>query len=319
MRGRRLSPSSSSSVPIWSSGRSQRPALPCTALRRWCLRPRSERQMAARSKRPISSRSRRAARFRSMERCLPAREPWTSRASQASRCRPRRWQEARSLPARFWPMARPSLWQKGLARIRHSAGSPSSSRRRRTRRLRQGASSTASRSTTRLSCLPLPSLSGSLPAIWSLRSRFSCSAAPGTLVVGVPVSNVAGIGNGTKHGILFKGSDAVTRFSYVYTMLFDKTGTLTYGKPKAVQGLFLGDGFEEKELAEALLASGTLISRSPGRSARQRKQRRGESPRAFSPSRRQALSGLYAASMRSRPGCAAITSSAETEWMAGSS
>lgn len=172
-------------------------------------------------------------------RCLPAREPWTSRASQASRCRLRRRQEARSLPARFWPMARPSLWQKGLARIRHSAGSPSSSRRHRTRRLRQSASSTASRSTTRLSCLPLPSLSGPLPAIWSLRSRFSCSAAPGTLVVGVPVSNVAGIGNGTKHGILFKGSDAATRFSYVCTMLFDKIGTLTYGKPKAVQGLFL--------------------------------------------------------------------------------
>lgn len=38
-----------------------------------------------------------------------------------------------------------------------------------------------------------------------------------------------------------------------------------------------------------------------------------------SPSLRQALSGLYAASMRSRPGCAAIISSAETERMAGSS
>lgn len=86
------------------------------------------------------------------------------------------------------------------------------------------------------------------------------------LVIGVPVSNVAGIGNGAKHGILFKGSNAVTRFSYVDMMLFDKT--LTYRKPKAVQELFLGDGSEEKELAEALLASGTLISRSPGRSAR---------------------------------------------------
>lgn len=89
---------------------------------------------------------------------------------------------------------------------------------------------------------------------------------PGALVIGVPVSNVAGIGNGAKHGILFKGSNAVTRFSYVDMMLFDKT--LTYRKPKAVQELFLGDGSEEKELAEALLASGTLISRSPGRSAR---------------------------------------------------
>ena len=30
---------------------------------------------------------------------------------------------------------------------------------------------------------------------------------PGALVIGVPVSNVAGIGNGAKNGLLFKGSE----------------------------------------------------------------------------------------------------------------
>ncbi len=55
---------------------------------------------------------------------------------------------------------------------------------------------------------------------------------PGALVIGVPVSHVAGIGNGAKHGILFKGSDVIAKFSKVDTILFDKTGTLTYGNPE---------------------------------------------------------------------------------------
>lgn len=54
---------------------------------------------------------------------------------------------------------------------------------------------------------------------------------PGALVIGVPVSNVAGIGNGAKHGILLKGGEVITKFSQVDTMIFDKTGTLTQGKP----------------------------------------------------------------------------------------
>ncbi|MGL9726762.1 heavy metal translocating P-type ATPase [Enterococcus sp. DIV0756] len=54
---------------------------------------------------------------------------------------------------------------------------------------------------------------------------------PGALIIGVPVSNVAGIGNGAKHGILIKGSEVMNTFSRVDTMVFDKTGTLTNGKP----------------------------------------------------------------------------------------
>ncbi len=58
---------------------------------------------------------------------------------------------------------------------------------------------------------------------------------PGALVIGVPVSNVAGIGNGAQHGVLLKGSEVIHDFSNVDTMVFDKTGTLTVGNPKVAE------------------------------------------------------------------------------------
>ena len=75
---------------------------------------------------------------------------------------------------------------------------------------------------------------------------------PGALVIGVPVSNVSGIGNGARHGILFKGSDVITNFSKVDTMLFDKTGTLTYGNPQVAQTIYYSS---DRSLAESLLTS----------------------------------------------------------------
>jgi len=54
---------------------------------------------------------------------------------------------------------------------------------------------------------------------------------PGALVIGVPVSHVAGIGNGARHGVLLKGSEVIHDFSRVDTIVFDKTGTLTAGNP----------------------------------------------------------------------------------------
>ncbi|MDN6195689.1 MAG: heavy metal translocating P-type ATPase, partial [Atopostipes suicloacalis] len=55
---------------------------------------------------------------------------------------------------------------------------------------------------------------------------------PGALVIGVPVSNVSGIGNGARNGVLLKGSEVINDFSRVDTMIFDKTGTLTIGNPE---------------------------------------------------------------------------------------
>lgn len=54
---------------------------------------------------------------------------------------------------------------------------------------------------------------------------------PGALVIGPPVSNVAGIGNGAQHGVLIKGGEVMSTLAKVDTFVFDKTGTLTTGKP----------------------------------------------------------------------------------------
>jgi Cd2+/Zn2+-exporting ATPase len=68
---------------------------------------------------------------------------------------------------------------------------------------------------------------------------------PGALVIGVPVSNVAGIGNGARHGVLLKGSEVVSDFSRVQTMVFDKTGTLTVGKPTVAETQYYGENIDE--------------------------------------------------------------------------
>jgi Cd2+/Zn2+-exporting ATPase len=67
---------------------------------------------------------------------------------------------------------------------------------------------------------------------------------PGALVIGVPVSNVAGIGNGARHGVLLKGSEVIHDFSRVDTIVFDKTGTLTIGNPKVADTRFYSDDQE---------------------------------------------------------------------------
>ncbi len=75
---------------------------------------------------------------------------------------------------------------------------------------------------------------------------------PGALVIGVPVSNVAGIGNGARHGILLKGSEVIVDFSRVDTIVFDKTGTLTVGNPQVADIQIYSD---EVETVKAYVAS----------------------------------------------------------------
>ncbi|CAJ1189081.1 Cadmium-transporting ATPase [Companilactobacillus paralimentarius] len=93
--------------------------------------------------------------------------------------------------------------------------------------------------------------------VWAITRDFPLAitvlvlGCPGALVIGAPVSNVAGIGNGAKNGILMKGGNAVNSFSHVDTLVLDKTGTLTTGKMSVTDV----DNFGDKQKNLALLAA----------------------------------------------------------------
>ncbi|MCF0120874.1 MAG: heavy metal translocating P-type ATPase, partial [Oscillospiraceae bacterium] len=59
---------------------------------------------------------------------------------------------------------------------------------------------------------------------------FLVISCPCALVISVPLTYFAGIGGGSKKGILFKGADVLDALADTAVVIFDKTGTLTSGK-----------------------------------------------------------------------------------------
>ncbi|GAB3806836.1 heavy metal translocating P-type ATPase [Virgibacillus kimchii] len=90
-----------------------------------------------------------------------------------------------------------------------------------------------------------------------LAITFLVVACPGALVIGAPVSNVAGIGNGAKQGVLVKGGEVMDNFSKVDTLIFDKTGTLTKGKPEVTDIKTFND-YDETDLLQLVAEAETI-------------------------------------------------------------
>lgn len=86
-------------------------------------------------------------------------------------------------------------------------------------------------------------------------------ACPGALVISTPVSIVAGIGSGAKHGVLFKGGESIEKLGKIKVLAFDKTGTLTKGKPVVTSVETFNQYTEEQILRIA--ASGETTSEHP--------------------------------------------------------
>ena len=67
-------------------------------------------------------------------------------------------------------------------------------------------------------------------SLWLYRAlTFLVISCPCALVISIPLGFFAGIGAGSRSGILIKGAGHLETLSYVRTVAFDKTGTLTKG------------------------------------------------------------------------------------------
>lgn len=86
-------------------------------------------------------------------------------------------------------------------------------------------------------------------------------ACPGALVISTPVSIVAGIGSGAKHGVLFKGGESIEKLGKIKVLAFDKTGTLTKGKP-VVTSIETFNGYTVEHVLR-IAASGETTSEHP--------------------------------------------------------
>lgn len=90
---------------------------------------------------------------------------------------------------------------------------------------------------------------------------FLVISCPCALVLSVPLAYFAGIGCGSRNGILFKGGVALEALKDVKAVIMDKTGTVTKGSFE-VTGIVAADGFSVDDLLAAA-ASAELSSTHP--------------------------------------------------------
>ncbi len=77
------------------------------------------------------------------------------------------------------------------------------------------------------------------------------AAAPCALVISIPVTYVAAIGNASRKGILIKGGIYLEELARITVVALDKTGTLTQGQPRVVEIVAAAGETDESVLAAA--------------------------------------------------------------------
>lgn len=82
---------------------------------------------------------------------------------------------------------------------------------------------------------------------WLYRALvFLVISCPCALVISIPLGYFGGIGAGSRHGILFKGSNYLDILAQIDHVVLDKTGTLTQGRFK-VQEIFIKPEFDRED------------------------------------------------------------------------
>ena len=94
-----------------------------------------------------------------------------------------------------------------------------------------------------------PLLFGAPWLVWLTRATvFIVAAAPCALVISIPITLVATLGTGARHGVLIKGGVYVEKLARVRVVALDKTGTLTTGQPEVTDVLVLAPEMEQERL-----------------------------------------------------------------------
>lgn len=89
---------------------------------------------------------------------------------------------------------------------------------------------------------------------WLRRSLvFLVCSCPCALVVSIPLSYFASLGNASRRGLLFKGSKYVDGMRDVDTVVFDKTGTLTTGKFH-ISAIYAAEGIDKNHVLSVAAA-----------------------------------------------------------------
>lgn len=87
---------------------------------------------------------------------------------------------------------------------------------------------------------------------WLYRALiFLVISCPCALVISIPLGYFGGIGSGSRHGILFKGSNYLDIIASIKNVVMDKTGTMTEGVFK-VKDVKIEPSFDKNELLDIL-------------------------------------------------------------------
>ncbi|MBI3568117.1 MAG: cation-translocating P-type ATPase [Gemmatimonadetes bacterium] len=97
-----------------------------------------------------------------------------------------------------------------------------------------------------------PLLAGGEWHEWLTRATvFIVAAAPCALVISIPITLVATLGTGARHGVLIKGGVYVEALANVRVVALDKTGTITRGRPDVTDVIVLGGASRHELLGAA--------------------------------------------------------------------
>lgn len=104
---------------------------------------------------------------------------------------------------------------------------------------------------------------------------FLVISCPCALVLSVPLAFFAGIGAGSKKGILFKGGTSIEALAAVSTVIMDKTGTVTEGTFEVEKIVPVSENIDERKLLEIAACAEYQTTHPIGRSITDRARAEG--------------------------------------------